>query len=117
MTTLDLRKIVIENWFENKALSVLEFSFTLHHSVFPVANINVTVTRIRGLLWPDEATIAMFDPIYKTTSIFTTVGVNHVTFTRFLIEDPLAGISALSISVNLNSKTVTNRLNLVFIFI
>jgi len=43
MSFLYLSKIIAENWLQNKTFSVLELACALHHSVFPVSNVNVTI--------------------------------------------------------------------------
>ena len=59
----------------------------------------------------------MLHAVYKTSSVLTSVSVDHVTFPSFFVVVPLACVSTLSVSVNLNTKPMTNRLNFILIFI
>jgi hypothetical protein len=64
VTPFDLCEIVVEDWLKNKTFSMLEFAFSLHYAIFPVANIDVTMAGIRSLFRPDVASITMLDSVY-----------------------------------------------------
>lgn len=97
-----------------------ELTLAVHLAKFPLAKVRVPKLLLRHdalgvesagwliLGWPLEVSITVEFTLVELAAVFRTVGEYLVPVTVLDIEDPLAGVLGIGVSVNLDSVTVSN---------
>jgi hypothetical protein len=97
---------------------MLEFTSTVHGTILPVSNINVSSFLYSGLIlgffWPNKVTITVFNSVYKSTAVLRAILENHVSVTCFLVEQPVTSISTAAVWIDLDTEAMADRLKFIF---
>lgn len=109
-----VNQIIAKDWQEDKILTMVEVSLTVHFTISPVANVHVTDLRelVFTLFWPNVTAIATFNSISQSTTVFTTVLVDHVTITSPHIMEPVTSVTTVTICIDLDTKSMAHSLKL-----
>ena len=109
---LQVVKVFDKPWLQHMTLSVVELTFTMHHSHFPSADVGVSDLLLGDLCGntfrPNELSIAVKHAKVEIAFVLTTVGVDKVTIAMPCAVTPAARVFRNLVGLYLNSVSVSH---------
>lgn len=110
MTCFNQGKVVAEGRLDDDVVLVLEAALTMHHSIVPLADVNMTGLALSLVRGPNIHTETLLNSILESAAVLAAIAVNHVALPCLFIVLPVTRVFTLTIGIDLNSETVSLHL-------